>query len=76
MQHPPEGMRLCPTRTDLTETLIAHTITLTECQKRQREHFHRCPTCVHQNNRGAEALPKLATIVELPKFEALKSVAS
>lgn len=71
MQNPPQGMRLCPTRVDDAPALIAHTITLNECQKRQREHFHRCPTCVHHNIRGVEALSKLALVVE-----ALKPVAS
>ena len=56
MQTPPEGMQLCPTRTDGEPALIAHAITLGECQKRQREHFHKCPTCVHYNAR-AESTP-------------------
>jgi len=52
MTNPPEGMRLCPTRTNGEATIIAHVITETECQKRQREHFHKCPTCIHQNARN------------------------
>jgi predicted ATPase len=50
-------MRQCPTRVDDAPVLIAHTITLVECQKRQREHFHRCPTCVHQNARELVTVP-------------------
>lgn len=51
MQHP-DGMRLCPTRTDGETSLIAHQITVNHCQKRQREHFHKCPTCEHHNARS------------------------
>ena len=51
MQDPPPGMHLCPTRTDGETALIAHQITVVECQKRQREHFHKCPTCAHYNAR-------------------------
>jgi hypothetical protein len=29
--------------------LIAHRITLGECQKRQRENYHKCWTCTHRN---------------------------
>lgn len=59
MSNAPEGMRQCPTRADGGEALIAHTITLAECQKRQREHFHKCPTCVHANARP-EVVPSAA----------------
>jgi hypothetical protein len=52
MQHP-DGMRSCPTRTDGETSLIASQITVAQCQKHQREHFHKCPTCVHYNPRGA-----------------------
>lgn len=55
MPTPPEGMRICPTRLDASESLMTHTITLGECQKRQREHFHKCPTCVHFNARNQPA---------------------
>jgi hypothetical protein len=51
-------MRLCPTRADGAAALIAHTITLAQCQERQREHFHKCPTCVH-HNAAAVAAPAL-----------------
>lgn len=50
---PAEGTRQCPTRADGAETLIAHTITLTECQARQRNHYHKCPRCTHYNARTA-----------------------
>lgn len=54
MHTPPRGMRLCPTRIDTVETLVAHTITQTMCQTRQREHYHKCGTCEHNNARVAE----------------------
>ena len=50
MHSAPSGMRLCPTRVDGAPTLVAHTITLPMCQTRQREHYHKCPTCEHNNN--------------------------
>lgn len=57
MTNPPLGMRLCPTRTDGEASLIAHVITDAQCQSRQREHFHKCPTCVHWNARSGSAPP-------------------
>jgi hypothetical protein len=52
MPNPPQGMHLCPTRTNDEPVLIAAMITLATCQQRQREHFHKCPTCVHNNARN------------------------
>jgi hypothetical protein len=57
----PLGMRLCPTRTDGEASLIAHVITDAQCQTRQREHFHKCPTCVHCNARSGPGLAVAAT---------------
>jgi hypothetical protein len=54
---PPQGMRLCPTRVDLEDTLFAHLITQDVCQERQRGHYHKCPTCKHLNERLASAAP-------------------
>lgn len=54
MQIPPQGMRVCPTRIDLGQTLVAHTITQAMCQTRQREHYHKCGSCEHNNARVAE----------------------
>lgn len=45
------GMRLCPTRVDKEQALFAHSITRSMCQKRQREHYHKCPGCEHYNAR-------------------------
>ena len=49
---PAPNQRICPTRADGLLALIAATIHTSECQKRQREHFHKCPTCVHYNARA------------------------
>ena len=54
MHTAPAGMRLCPTRVDGAPTLVAHTITQPMCQTRQREHYHKCPTCALNNARAAE----------------------
>ncbi len=48
--------RQCPTRVDGGDSLIAHVITLEVCTKRQREHYHKCYTCVHQGA-GASLTP-------------------
>lgn len=41
--------RQCPTRTDGGDPLICHLIDPATCQRRQREHYHKCPTCAYQN---------------------------
>ncbi|MCK6445823.1 MAG: hypothetical protein L6Q99_05470 [Planctomycetes bacterium] len=63
----PDGMQVCPTRVDGQPVLFAHSVTKAMCQDRQRGHYHKCFTCVHNNARGgevgkhaAEALAKLA----------------
>ena len=74
MPNPPQGMHLCPTRVNDEPVLIAHMITLATCQKRQREHFHKCPTCVHNNARNIAApsgLDGTAKIAALPKIAIL-----
>jgi hypothetical protein len=60
MENPPQGMHLCPTRVDLEDTLFAHLITKDICQQRQRQHYHKCPTCQHMHDRvaAAKGLPK------------------
>jgi hypothetical protein len=64
-------MHLCPTRSNDEPVLIAHMITLATCQQRQREHFHKCPTCVHNNARNITtpgALDRAAKIAASPKI--------
>ncbi len=70
MPNLPQGMHLCPTRVDDEPVLIAHMITIATCQQRQREHFHKCPTCVHCNARipaAPNGIPKAPKAVEAPK---------
>ena len=55
MDNPREGLHLCPTRVDKEQTLFAHMITTAMCQERQREHYHKCPTCNLNNLRAALA---------------------
>ncbi|MBL8695070.1 MAG: hypothetical protein JNJ88_13330 [Planctomycetes bacterium] len=44
-----QDVRNCPTRGMVGAALIAHRITASECQKRQRELYHKCWTCVFAN---------------------------
>ena len=52
MPNTPAGMRECPTRADGTNALFAHVIGVATCQQRQRQHYHKCPTCSFYNARG------------------------
>jgi hypothetical protein len=52
MPNTPAGMRECPTRADGTDALFAHVIGAATCQQRQREHYHKCPTCSFYNARA------------------------
>jgi hypothetical protein len=44
-----DQIRTCPTRIDGAEVLFAHSVTPPMCQKRQRELYHKCFTCTHNN---------------------------
>jgi hypothetical protein len=55
---------MCPTRADGETSLIAHLIHAGECQKRQREHFHKCPTCAHANGREVARVPAVEAAAE------------
>ena len=60
VQPPDRAKRQCPTRIDGGDALICHQIDLTLCQRRQREHYHKCHVCTHRNDAGVprvEALP-------------------
>ena len=65
--------RQCPTRADGGDSLIAHSITLADCQKRQRELYHKCYTCVHQGAGPPAPRPQVAP---LPDSRAPAEVAS
>ena len=56
------GLRVCPTRIDHAPVLFAHKVGPTQCQDRQRGHYHKCFTCAHNNayvakNGRTEAAP-------------------
>ncbi len=40
---------VCPTRIDGEASLFAHQVTRAQCQSRQRDCFHKCFTCAHNN---------------------------
>ncbi len=40
---------VCPTRIDGEASLFAHQVTRSQCQSRQRDCFHKCFTCSHNN---------------------------
>jgi len=49
MASPDFGLQMCPTRLDGHTVLFAHKVTAPQCQDRQRGHYHKCWTCVHNN---------------------------
>ncbi len=63
----PEGMHLCPTRVDAAPVLFAHTVTRPMCQQRQREHYHKCFTCVHNNAQADSRRVLLDVLTRLEK---------
>jgi hypothetical protein len=42
-------LRVCPTRIDRAPVLFAHKVAATQCQDRQRGHYHKCFTCSWNN---------------------------
>ncbi|MCA9003293.1 MAG: hypothetical protein KDB61_15325, partial [Planctomycetes bacterium] len=42
-------VHICPTRIDGEASLFAHQVTRSQCQSRQRDCFHKCFTCAHNN---------------------------
>jgi len=63
----PQGMHLCPTRVDGAAVLFAHTVTKPMCQQRQREHYHKCFTCVHNNAQSDLRRSTLEVLTRLEK---------
>jgi hypothetical protein len=54
----------CPTRADGSDALIEQSITRLQCQKRQREHYHKCPTCEHRNGAPVRRPMRPGVVVE------------
>jgi len=46
---PNTALQVCPTRIDGAAVLFAHRVSATQCQDRQRGHYHKCFTCAHNN---------------------------
>jgi hypothetical protein len=63
----PVGMHLCPTRVDAAPVLFAHTVTVPMCQQRQREHYHKCFTCMHNNAQASLRSAALDVLARLEK---------
>jgi hypothetical protein len=61
----PKGMHVCPTRVDQAPVLFAHTVTAPMCQQRQREHYHKCFTCVHNNAQSGTRRSTLEVLTRL-----------
>ena len=53
MATPGVERRACPTREEGEPALIVHWIGVSKCQGRQREHYHKCHTCVFRNDTSA-----------------------
>ena len=43
--------RACPTRAEGPTPLFQHTLTVSQCQSKQRGLYHKCFTCAHANAR-------------------------
>jgi len=69
---PENGLRMCPTRIDKAAVLFAHKVTHPQCQKRQREHYHKCFACVWNNAYAAakDAVPVAAAGPRRPTMRA------
>ncbi len=63
----------CPTRKDDRPVLLAHQITPSMCQKRQRERYHKCYTCKHYNNAAPTNLVKLPGLQQPKRSELIAS---
>jgi hypothetical protein len=48
---PAAKTRACPTRAEGPAPLFQHTLTVSQCQSKQRGLYHKCFTCVHANAR-------------------------
>jgi hypothetical protein len=68
----PKSMRVCPTRIDAAQVLVAHKVTTRQCQDRQRGRYHKCATCAYNNAIVAQqGLPG----ADVPEVEAKQTTA-
>lgn len=49
MTQPRSSHRVCPTRIDRRASLVAHKVTVSQCQDRQRGQYHKCYTCAYNH---------------------------
>lgn len=73
MNDTPEAMRTCPTRVDSAPVLFAHAVTPNMCQQRQRDQYHKCFTCVHNN---AQSDARRTSLEVLTRLQPLPKVSS
>ena len=66
MVPPNDPLRVCPTRTDGRTALVAHKVTLGQCQERQRGQYHKCFACVFNNRAAALRGPSSSTMHSRP----------
>ncbi len=62
----PADMHRCPTRIDGAAVRFSHVLTFPMCQERQREHYHKCFTCVHKNGYAVPTVSAAAALSSLP----------
>ncbi len=48
---PGAELRACPTRAEGPTPLFQHSLTVSQCQSKQRGLYHKCFTCLHANAR-------------------------
>jgi len=68
-------IRQCPTRADGGDPLIVHGISPALCSERQRQRYHKCPSCVHAQGAAnghvvANGRPALPPLLHAPSVSA------
>ena len=58
----PREHRPCPTRRDGAQVLIEQLVTRATCATRQREHYHKCWTCVFRGAGDAGVGERVAAL--------------
>ena len=70
MSEPDHQRRLCPTRTNGANSLIAHWITPDVCLTRQRTGYHKCFACAYRGLAAGAVLPDAPARVFEARVEA------